>query len=139
MSAAFVDYDADGYNDLFVTNYVVWSHALEVNCRSPDGRPSYCSPFSYSKSTRDTLYRNLGNGKFVNVTSSAGLGDTVGTGLGVVCADFNNDLSMDLYVANDGMENRLWINEGNGRFRDRALISGCAFNEFGAAEVLSEY
>ncbi|MCZ6697700.1 MAG: CRTAC1 family protein [Planctomycetota bacterium] len=134
-SAAFVDYDADGNTDLFVANYVVWSHALEVDCRTPDGRATYCGPSSYTKSTRDTLYRNLGNGKFANVTASAGLGGTVGTGLGVVCADFDNDHGMDLYVANDGMVNRLWINDGHGRFRDRALISGCASNEFGASEA----
>ncbi|PYK60152.1 MAG: hypothetical protein DME21_11945, partial [Verrucomicrobia bacterium] len=72
-----------------------------------------------------TLYHNRGNGTFENVTLSAGLDKAYGNGLGVVCADFNNDGRIDIYVANDAMPNQLWINQGNGEFKDEAMIRGC--------------
>ena len=134
-SASFVDYDADGYADLIVVNYVVWSPKLEVDCFSPSRQPSYCSPLSYKESSAATLYHNNGDGTFTDVSATSGIGSKKGSGLGVVCADFNRDSRMDIYVANDGMENRLWINEGGGRFVDRALLTGCAVNEHGTPEA----
>ena len=134
-SASFVDYDADGNLDLFVVNYVMWSQAREIDCVSPDGTLNYCSPLSYDAPARDTLYRNLGRGAFVNATMATGVLEAYGNGLGIVCADLNNDHRIDVFVANDGMENQFWINQGQGRFVDRALLAGCALNEYGTPEA----
>jgi hypothetical protein len=65
----------------------------------------------------------------------AGLGDALGTGLGVVCGDFDGDGWIDIFVANDGMDDRLWMNQGDGRFVDRALLAGCAIDEGGTPKA----
>ena len=71
----------------------------------------------------------------MNVTDAAGLGEAFGYGLGVAWGDFDGDGHTDLYVANDGTANQLWINQGDWRFRDKALLSGCAFGGAGKAEA----
>lgn len=134
VSAVFVDYDEDGWLDLYVGNYV--NFAVESNrvCHAPDGSRDYCSPLIYDPEP-DRLYRNRGDGTFEDVTTGAGLERGKGTTLGVVAADFNGDHRPDLYVANDGMANFLWMNQGNGAFVDEALLSGTAVNMEGAAEA----
>jgi hypothetical protein len=130
-SSAFFDFDGDGNLDLIVANYLKWSRETEVNCYSRGGLPDYCSPLNYKSPAMDTLYHNRGDGTFENVTLTAGLDKAYGNGLGVVCADFNRDGRIDIFVANDGMPNQLWINQGNGRFVDEAMIRGCAVSAFG--------
>src|SRR5690606_37222050 len=83
----------------------------------------------------DRLYRNLGNGRFADVTTGALLGGTFGPALGVSTADFDNDGWIDIYVANDGRENLLWINQRDGTFRNRGLLSGAALSADGRAEA----
>jgi hypothetical protein len=134
-SAAWVDYDADGDLDLVAVNYVRWSPAREIECRSPQGGSDYCSPKSYDAPARDVLYRNEGGLCFTDVTEAAGLGTAFGNGLGVVSGDFDGDGRVDLYVANDMMPNQLWWNRGDGRFEDSALLAGCAVNRSGAAQA----
>src|SRR5438046_9208710 len=80
------------------------------------------------------LFRNLGNGKFQDVTLKSGIG-IPGPGLGVIAADFNGDGLIDIYVANDGAANRLWINKGDGTFEDRALVAGVAYSTEGATQA----
>lgn len=135
MSAAFADLDADGDLDLFVANYIGWSREREVPCYSQGGQPDYCSPLAYKAPTVDTLYRNRGDGVFENAAKSAGLDRAYGYGLGVVAADFNGDRQIDLYVANDATPNQLWINQGNGKFVDEAMVRGCAVNSMGMSEA----
>jgi hypothetical protein len=79
------------------------------------------------------LYRNLGNGRFEDVTARSGITAAYGPGLGVACADFNHDGKMDLYVANDQDPNILWINKGDFRFENQALLAGAAYNGEGKA------
>ena len=134
-SAAFVDYDGDDNLDLMIVNYISWSRERELNCVSGGGMPDYCNPNNYNAPARDTLYRNNGDGTFTDVSVEAGLGKAFGNGLGVACGDFNNDGRMDMYVANDGMRNQLWINQGGGRFSEQALMSGCAVNIHGSPEA----
>jgi len=134
-SAAFFDYDGDGRLDLVVANYIHWSKDREVDCFSRGGIPDYCSPMNYKAPAMDTLYHNRGDGTFENVTISAGLDKAYGNGLGVVCADFNHDGRPDIFIANDAMPNQLWINQGNGKFVDEAMIRGCAVNRLGIAEA----
>lgn len=134
-SAAFFDYDGDGHLDLVVANYLHWSADREVDCFSRGGAPDYCSPMNYKSPARDILYHNKGDGTFEDVTVQSGLNATFGNGLGVGCADFNQDGKPDIFIANDAMPNQLWINQGNGRFIDEALIRGCAVNQMGIAEA----
>ncbi|HYV27917.1 MAG TPA: CRTAC1 family protein [Candidatus Eisenbacteria bacterium] len=134
-SAAFVDYDSDGHLDLVIANYLNWSRERELDCFSRGGLPDYCSPMNYKSPAMDTLYHNRGDGTFENVTMSAGLDKAYGNGLGVVCADFNHDGKPDIFIANDAMPNQLWINQGNGKFIDEAMIRGCAVNQMGIAEA----
>jgi len=132
VSAAFVDYDHDGDLDLFVTNYLHWSVATELECyHDLTGEPDYCSPGAYQAPTVDVLYRNNGDGTFTDVTVEAGLAVGMGTGLGIVAGDFDDDGRVDIFVANDGMMDRLWMNDGAGRLTDRAIYLGCAVDENG--------
>jgi len=84
---------------------------------------------------RDRLFRNDGGGRFTDVSDAAGLGAAFGPGLGVTCADFNGDGWPDIYVANDGDDNQLWLNRQDGRFENTALMSGVAINAYGKAEA----
>lgn len=134
-SAAFFDYDRDGWLDLIVVNYVNWSLEQEQECFSRGGLGDYCHPSVYRAPARDTLYRNRGDGTFEVVTTPTGIDHAFGTGLGVTCGDLNGDGHTDLYIANDGMPNQLWINTGTGRFTDQALLAGCAVSQHGIAEA----
>ncbi len=127
-SAAFFDYDNDGWLDLMVVNYIHWSVATEVDCFARGGIPDYCSPLAYKSPAPDTLYHNRGNGTFEDVTAKAGLKAAYGNGLGVATCDFDQDGRIDIFVANDAMPNQLWMNQGNGTFRDEALLRGAALS-----------
>jgi hypothetical protein len=133
-SSAFLDYDRDGDLDLFVVNYVRFTVAGNKQCAGADGKPDYCGPQSYEK-VRDRLFRNDGEGRFTDVSDAAGLGAAFGPGLGVTCADFNGDGWLDIYVANDGDDNQLWINRHDGTFGNTALMAGVAINAYGKPEA----
>lgn len=133
-SAAFLDYDRDGRLDLFLVNYVHWSPENEVECFS-GGVRDYCHPDRYSAPARDRLFRNLGDGSFAEVGGESGIASAFGNGLGVAPIDFDRDGWTDLFVANDGTPNQLWMNRRDGRFEERALVQGCAVNMAGAAEA----
>ena len=132
-SATFVDYDRDGRLDLFVANYVDFTPAANKLCNDPVGEPDYCSPRAY-RSVPDRLYRNLGGGRFANVTETAGTVKADGNGLGVVAGDYNGDGWLDIYVANDATPNQLWINKRDGTFVDEGPLSGSAVNAAGNPE-----
>jgi hypothetical protein len=125
VSAAFVDYDRDGWLDLFVGHYVSYSVAHNTPCFSLSGRPDYCSPNAY-RPEQNRLYHNNRDGTFTDVTARAGLAGDFGPTLGVVADDVDGDGWIDLYVANDGRENQLWINQHDGTFRNEGLLSGTA-------------
>ncbi len=133
-SAAFFDYDLDGDLDLFVTNYVDFHQKSNKECWSTAGQRDYCNPSAYEPLS-DRLFQNLGSGKFLDVTEEAGIGLALGPGLGVVCADFDSDGWLDVYVANDGTANQLWKNKGDGTFEDLGLVSGAAYNATGLPEA----
>jgi hypothetical protein len=132
-AAAFFDYDRDGWLDLFVGNYVAFPFDEPVSCRDVTGARDYCGPDSYP-SIPDRLYHNRGDGSFEDVTERAGLSTFLGPALGVVTADLNGDGWPDIYVANDGHPNNLWLNRADGTFVDEALVGGCAVNASGKAE-----
>ena len=134
-SAAFLDYDADGDLDLFVVHYLNWQRAAEVECYSLTGVPDYCSPKTYDLPSQSTLYRNNGDGTFTDETDRAGLRAAAGNGLGVAAGDVNGDGRIDVFVANDGTPNHLWINRGGGRFENAALAMGVAVDLDGKAKA----
>jgi hypothetical protein len=142
-SIAFVDYNRDGLLDLFVTNYVAFDP--EVRCPHPTaGGHDYCAPKTFN-GTASKLYRNLGVSgttksgrpmvRFRDVSFESGIGRKPGPGLGVVCADFNGDGWPDIFVANDGAPNHLWINQKDGTFKEEAAVRGVAVNAMAQAEA----
>lgn len=132
-SGTFFDYDLDGDLDLFFANFVDFSVSNNKECLSDAGERDYCVPTMYNP-VPDRLFRNDA-GRFADVTAASGLDAAFGNGLGVTAADLNGDGRADLYVANDTMENQLWVNAGNGRFDDRAMASGAAVNGDGRVEA----
>ena len=132
-AAVFFDFDGDGRLDLYVGNYVDFNLGTHQVCGSDGGHPDYCGPQSF-RPEPDRLFRNRGDGTFADVTSQAGLSGDFGPALGALAADFNGDHRLDLYVANDGSANQMWINLG-GRFENRALLGGTALSGEGIAEA----
>ena len=133
-SAAWLDYDQDGKLDLFVANYVQWTPEADLYCSMDGSTKSYCTPESY-KGTSSKLYRNLGGGKFADVTEQAGLADPTAKSLGVTTFDYDGDGFTDLFVANDTQPNKLYHNLKNGKFQEVGLSAGVAFGEDGVARA----
>jgi hypothetical protein len=141
-SAAFVDYDRDGWLDLVVVHYVIYDSSQA--CSDPVGRRDYCHPSAFPPAVT-RLYHNLGSRPgaattvarvaFEDVTEKAGLGQHPGPGLGVLCADFDGDGWPDLFVANDGRPNHLWINRHDGTFREEGVTRGVAYPAAGQAQA----
>jgi hypothetical protein len=133
-SAAWVDYDRDGKLDLVVANYIQWTPSTDLRCTLDGTHKSYCTPESY-KGASIRLWRNLGSGKFEDVTKKAGLYDPTSKGLGIAILDYNNDGWPDLLLANDTQPNKLYMNNRNGTFTESAVPAGIAFSEDGIARA----
>jgi len=133
VSAAFVDVDRDGWLDLYVGNYLRYSLQNTSPCFSATGSPDYCAPGAYQP-LPDRLYINRRDGTFADASVTSGISREFGPALGVSTADFNGDGWIDIYVANDGKENLLWINKRNGTFENAALLSGVALPVSAKAE-----
>ena len=133
ISASFADIDGDGLLDLYVANYLDFDIRRHKPCRLYSSRLTYCAPGNYPR-VADRLYRNVGGGRFEDISDGAGIAAVAGAGMGVVADDFDGDGRTDFYVANDADENLLWLNRG-GRFVDEAPLSGSAVNAYGIAEA----
>ena len=134
LGAAFADYDGDGDLDLFVANYFAFNPADAPFARDPKtGRPDYGMPSTFDGQP-DVLYKNLGNGRFEDVTATARVAGK-GRGMGVVAADLDDDGRIDFLVANDAQANAFWHNNGDGTFEDRAESIGLAYNGEGQPEA----
>jgi hypothetical protein len=135
-SAAFFDYDRDGRLDLVVARYLNYNPA--VPCAGPSGTPDYCNPSTF-RGMATALFHNVtepgGRPRFADVTLPSGLGRQPGPGLGVVCADFDGDGWPDVFVANDGKPNHLWVNRHDGTFAEEAVRRGLAYNAVGVAQA----
>jgi hypothetical protein len=133
-SASFFDYDRDGWLDLMIVNYAEFNQVTSPTCYSATTAKDYCTPRVF-RAPGNRLFHNVRNGDFEDATVKAGVDREFGHGLGVVTADFNGDGWPDIYVANDGDPNQLWINQKNRTFVNDALLAGAALNRNGQAEA----
>ena len=132
--AAWVDYDKDGKLDLVVANYVQWTPETDLYCTLDGKSKSYCTPESY-KGTAVRLWRNRGDGTFEDSTKKAGLDDPTSKTLGIAVLDYDGDGWPDLLLSNDTQPNKLYRNNGNGTFTEKAVLAGVAFSEDGVARA----
>ena len=128
VSAGFFDYDNDGKLDLFVTRYMDWDADHNKICGGD--WHTYCPPNAFPATTC-LLYHNRGDGTFEDVTEKSGLAAKKGRALGVAFADYDGDGFTDIFVANDGMQQYLFHNNGDGTFTECGLESGVAFTADG--------
>ncbi len=136
-STAWADFDGDGLPDLFICQYVDWSFENNPACNYDGKTPDVCPPKKF-KGLPSKIYRNMGNGKFVDVSAEAGIqkgGEHASKALGVVVVDVNLDGKPDVYVANDTVANFLYVNKsepGKIRFAEQGMLSGVALDGSGS-------
>ena len=128
VSAGFFDYDNDGKLDLFVTRYMDWDTKHSKDCGG--NYHTYCPPEEFP-STTNILYHNNGDGTFTDVSQRSGIAAKKGRALGVAFADYDGDGFTDIFVANDGMQQYLFHNNGNGTFTEVGLEAGTALSQDG--------
>src|SRR5580704_17238317 len=134
-AAGWFDYDHVGKLDLLVANYVQYDEDHPVACgEKKPGYRAYCHTDSFH-GTSMRLYHNNGDGTFTDLTAKAGLVNTDGKSLAVVLADLNGDGWPDIFIANDTQRNFLYLNNGDGTFRDASYKSGAGFSEEGRPEA----
>jgi hypothetical protein len=131
--ACFLDMDGDGRLDLYVANYIKFTYQNHVSLVE-QGFPIYAGPRSFQPQPH-TLFRNNGNGTFTDVSVDSGIAAQPGSGMGMVCADYDNDGRTDIFVLNDVHANFFWKNDGTGKFEESALTVGTAHN--GQGETLA--
>ncbi len=128
VSAGFFDYDNDGKLDLFVTRYMDWDTKHSKDCGG--NYHTYCPPEEFPATT-NILYHNNGDGTFTDVSQRSGIAAKKGRALGVAFADYDGDGFTDIFVANDGMQQYLFHNNGNGTFSEVGLEAGTALSQDG--------
>jgi hypothetical protein len=128
VSAGFFDFDNDGKLDLFITRYMEWDLNHSKSCGIAP--KVYCTPAEFPP-VSNVLYRNRGDGTFEDASLGSGIAAKKGKALGVAFADYDEDGFADILVANDGMEQFLFHNNGNGAFTERGLNAGVAFTDDG--------
>ena len=131
VSAGWLDYDNDGWLDLFVSNYVVWDPETEPRCGTPE-KQFYCHPKSY-RGLPCQLFHNNHDGTFTDVSQASGIGRHIGKGMGVAFADVDGDGLTDIFVANDSVRSLLFRNRGDGTFQEIGLEAGVALRDDGFA------
>ncbi|MBL0157677.1 MAG: CRTAC1 family protein [Bryobacterales bacterium] len=127
VSAVWLDYNNDGFLDVYVCNYLLYDDGKFRDFYPAAGYPG---PLSYSGQP-DGLFRNNGDGTFTDVAKETGVFQANGRGMSVSAADFNNDGFMDIFVANDAMENHYFLNTGKGAFVEKAIDVDLGFSEHG--------
>ena len=133
-AGAFADLNGDMLLDLYVSNYVNYDVHHPPDCRNPEGKPRMCHPRELP-GVADECFINRGDGTFSAESVERGMVGEDGKGLGVAIADFDRNGSMDVYVANDTTANFLFVNQGNGKFVERAKVLGCAMDRTGAFQA----
>ncbi len=122
----FLDADRDGDLDVYCANYMRFTYADHVP-KTLDGIPRYAGPKDFDPEA-DLLFRNNGDGTFTDVSAESGIAAHKGTGMGMVCLDYDNDADTDVIVMNDVRGNFMFENDGSGRFEEIGLVAGMAYN-----------
>ena len=133
--SAFGDLDGDGDLDLVVTKYLDVELITDRECLDARSQRTYCNPTIYDAPMHDSLFINNGDGTFTDATESSGLASVKGTGLGVFISDLTGDALPDIFIANDAMPDRLWVNQGDGTFIDEAMHRNIATDDSGMAKA----
>ncbi|MEL7061634.1 MAG: CRTAC1 family protein [Acidobacteriota bacterium] len=134
VGGTFFDADGDGDLDFLGLGYVEYDAAKNPTCFDDGSRRDYCGPDAFTGEI-NRLWRNRGDGTFDDVTQASGLAVEPLASLGVVAFDADGDGRLDLYIANDGQVNRLWLAGEDGRYREEGLFAGVALNGKGQAEA----
>lgn len=135
VTAAFFDYDRDGWLDLVVANYLDFDPSQR--CLDARGRPEFCGPQGF-RPTVTRLFHNTGANRpgrgpqFVDVSVPSGIARAPGKAMQVVCADFDGDRWPDIFISDDALPNRLFMNRRNGTFEEEAVARGVAYTGMGA-------
>ena len=127
--ASFLDIDGDGNLDLFAANYVDFSYK-DHQTSIMNGFPSYVGPLNYPP-TANVLFHNNGDGTFTDVSVASGIASLLGSGMGLICADFDNDSDTDIIVGNDLRPDYVLQNDGEGKFKEIGSLLGLAYDSFG--------
>ncbi|MBI3471895.1 MAG: CRTAC1 family protein [Candidatus Solibacter usitatus] len=131
VAAGWLDFDNDGRLDLWIVHYAQWPPASDRFCGDSEKRIRiYCHP-KYFQGLPNRLYRNLGGGKFEDVSEASGVGRHAGRGMSVAFADYDGDGFIDAFVTNDNEPNFLFRNLGNGKFEETGLAAGVALLDSG--------
>lgn len=134
MAASFLDFDRDGWLDIVVGNYLDYDPTHL--CEDVQGHRDFCAPKAFGD-TVTRLWRNRTEEagaapRFEDRTEPSGLVHAPGAAMGLVCLDFDGDGWVDIFCADDGRPNRLFVNQHDGTFREEAALRGLAFNAMGA-------
>jgi hypothetical protein len=130
VGGAWLDVNNDGLLDLFVVNYLAWDVDNEPRCEAAPGKLDYCHPKFY-KPTPNQLFLNNGDGTFRDASAESGIRAHPGKGMGVGIADYDLDGLMDIFIANDKMDNSFFRNLGGAKFQEMAFDAGVALAENG--------
>ena len=128
----FLDADKDGDLDLYVANYVDFTYQTH-QITHMNGFPAYVGPLTYHPAPH-ALYRNNGDGTFTDVSEASGIAAQRGNGMGMVCADYDDDGDTDIFVGNDGTGNFMFQNDGTGRFEEVGVLTGLAYDVQGVGK-----
>ncbi len=133
-SAVWFDFNRDGSLDLFICNFVKFAKNLHISCGlNPLGKSYYCVPRVF-EGTSSYLFVNQGDGSFKNISRQVGLEEAVGKALGVVAGDVNNDGWKDLFVANDTVQDFLFMNRSGQKLEEIGLFAGVGFSLDGSVQ-----
>jgi hypothetical protein len=132
--AAWMDYDLDGDLDLIVGRYMDYDLYTNPRCRDHLDRATYCTPHAYTPA-RSSLYCNNGDGTFTDVSEASGIANAEGRAMGIACADYNRDGLIDIFVSSDLSANLYFVNQGDGTFKEDALLAGVAYGDDGIARA----
>ncbi|MGC1274281.1 MAG: FG-GAP-like repeat-containing protein [Planctomycetaceae bacterium] len=134
-SCLMADLDGDTLPDLYDVNYVTADDVFDRVCKNPDGSPTICMPFDFDEQP-DRVWRNLGDGRFIDATSELLSTPVGGKGLGIAAWNADGTGRLSVFVANDTTPSFFFMPESSGarvRLTEHGIASGLALNGDGKA------